>query len=57
MIKTTPLWKLVDAFNSDHGGDALPGVNPDKIRATEKQDKEALALACVTYAVQGLEPQ
>jgi hypothetical protein len=55
--KNDPFMELVDAFNSDHGGDALPGVNPDKIRATEKQDKEALALVCVQYAVQGLEPQ
>jgi hypothetical protein len=52
-----PQMELVDAFNSDHSGAALPGVNPDKIRAAEKQDKEALALSCVYYAVQGTQPR
>ena len=31
-----PFMELVDAFNSDHGVYALPGVDPDKIKATEK---------------------
>lgn len=49
--------ELVDAFNSDHGIYALPGVDPDKIKNTEKHIKESLALACISYAAQGLEPQ
>ena len=57
MIKTTPLRNWSMPFNSDHGGDALPSVNPAKIKATEKHIKESLALMCVDYAVQGKEPQ
>jgi hypothetical protein len=52
-----PSMELADAFNSDHGADALPGVDPDKIKATEKQVKVSIALICISYAAQGLEPQ
>ncbi len=55
--KNDPIMVLIDAFNSDHGGDALPGVDPGKIKAAEKHTKEALALGCLDYAVQGKEPQ
>lgn len=55
--KNDPFMELVDAFNGDRGADALPGVDPEKIKATEKHNKEAIALTCVYYAMIGKLPQ
>lgn len=51
------LQELADAFNSDHGADLFPGVDPGSIKATEDLVKKSIALSCVYYALQGKQPE
>ena len=57
--KTDPYMDLIEAFNTGHAADVLPGVNPYKIMALENLIKKSNALACLGDALQGkqLQPQ
>ena len=51
--KVDPYMDMLDAFNSGHATDVLPGVNQYKIRALENLIKKSNALGCVDDALQG----
>ena len=57
MIKTIPLWNWWMLLTVIVAPMRCPAWNPEKIKATEKHDKEAIALACVYYAMMGKLPQ